>query len=655
MSKLRAFVGHSFMPEDEPVVRAFLKFFDQVKEMNLGFTWQHAEPAEPKVLAAKVLGLMEGKNLFVGICTKKEVVVAPDNLKPVFLNKSFLKARQEHLTWKTSDWIIQEIGLATGRGMELMLIVENGMRQPGGIQGDLEYIPFDREAPEKSFGKILEMIRALMPKGAVMAGDEADMRATPEDKQGAEEEEGEEWYKPKPDWGRRKFEVSLMHTIATINEKAAKEIYEAYIATEDGKIEGNRESWEAFREYAHLVFGKGGNFARLQEMARSHPRNGKIQRYVAKGYQEYEEHEKAGACFIAAADAASDAKSQLESYSDAAVAFAQSGQKEGAIATLQRVRNLASKVEDGKSILLKTAREIAEHADDNDGVLGLTERLLQLHPEDIDARFRLALKYSEAGSHDLAMLHYLKIPYQERAAGTWNNLGVEFDHFDLESKSIVAYRKAEELGETLAMSNLAQKLIRGGFIAEAEEVCERAVKIKDYHKNVGYAITRIKDLPEEEAKKEKEITTKAVPVGEFYRDYGQGLISETVPDVVGVWNSKQCPLNVEIKNGKFQAEGSYEQETLNGLLGLALAGVGSAQPPKATKHTIRYEGVVTGHAINGSLLIDEEGKTKASTSLLGLTEKTKYVLMIISDDLKEIRVYKKGASESDRFYTLTKH
>jgi len=50
----------------------------------------------------------------------------------------------------------------------------------------------------------------------------------------------------------------------------------------------------------------------------------------------------------------------------------------------------------------------------------------------------------------------LKIPEQERHSATWNNLGVEFDLSSLPSKSVNAYRKAEEKGETLAMSNLAQ-------------------------------------------------------------------------------------------------------------------------------------------------------------------------------------------------------
>jgi hypothetical protein len=72
MSQLKAFVGHSFLKEDEEVVRTFLEFFDHVKGMGIGFDWDHAKPAEPKTLAEKVLTLAQDKNLFIGICTKKE-------------------------------------------------------------------------------------------------------------------------------------------------------------------------------------------------------------------------------------------------------------------------------------------------------------------------------------------------------------------------------------------------------------------------------------------------------------------------------------------------------------------------------------------------------------------------------------------------------
>ena len=137
MTSLKAFVGHSFTTDDEDVVPTFLKYFDQVKELDIGFSWDHAEVAEAKELAQKVLRLMEGKNLFIGICTKKEATILPDGLSRSKLNKKILKAKEDQFLWKTSDWIIQEIGLAIGKGMDLILLLENGLRHPGELQGNI--------------------------------------------------------------------------------------------------------------------------------------------------------------------------------------------------------------------------------------------------------------------------------------------------------------------------------------------------------------------------------------------------------------------------------------------------------------------------------------------------------------------------------------
>src|SRR5947209_17633132 len=116
MGEIRAFVGHSFLEQDEAVVRQFLKYFDQLSGTNLNFSWEHAERAEPKILAAKVISLLSDKNVFIGICTRKERVVSPAALRATVFPRGSLRARQDQFLWKTSDWIIQEIGLAIGKG-----------------------------------------------------------------------------------------------------------------------------------------------------------------------------------------------------------------------------------------------------------------------------------------------------------------------------------------------------------------------------------------------------------------------------------------------------------------------------------------------------------------------------------------------------------
>jgi len=88
MAGIRAFVGHSFTANDEQVVGQFLKYLNQVSGL-LDFSWQHAENAEPKDLAAKVLSLIADKTVFIAICTRKELVA----VQP----KSSILARQHLL------------------------------------------------------------------------------------------------------------------------------------------------------------------------------------------------------------------------------------------------------------------------------------------------------------------------------------------------------------------------------------------------------------------------------------------------------------------------------------------------------------------------------------------------------------------------------
>ena len=164
MSGIKAFVGHSFTENDTEIVRYFLDLFDRISALGIGFSWEHAEGAEPKVLTEKVLELIEGKNLFIGICTAKETVVT--NTRKSRINKNDLVVEKKACFVKTSDWIIQEIGLAIGKNMKVMLLLEEGIRPPGGLQGNLEYIEFKKDSPEKAFLKILEMIKAINPKSA---------------------------------------------------------------------------------------------------------------------------------------------------------------------------------------------------------------------------------------------------------------------------------------------------------------------------------------------------------------------------------------------------------------------------------------------------------------------------------------------------------
>lgn len=647
MSTLKAFVGHSFTEEDEDVVRKFLDYFSQIQNMGIGFSWEHAREAEPKVLAEKVLKLIEDKNLFIGICTKKEKVINQNKLKSKFLSKSEQCGNVDDFDWKTSDWIIQEIGLAIGRGMDIMLLVEEGLRAPGGFQGNLEYIQFNRQTPGDSFGRILEMIRALLPHAKPIDEAIAGMPKPAEEKE--EKEEGDEWVNPKPEWKRQNYEHALMHIIAKEDKDGEQKIDDAYLETEEGKEENNIDSWVATREYLHILLSKDGSLGRLEMLSKEKPENSEVQKYLAKAYQHFDEEEKAAKVFSIAAENETDNKQAILMLGYAARAFARANKKTELNELICKVKEKSSLIEEGEIELLKCLIDIADIQDNKTLSLAYAERLLDLKPDDYDSRFNLAYGHSDNDRRNLSLFHYLKIPYRNRNAIAWNNLGVEYSKLDIDGKSVDAYRKSEEMNETLAMDNLARSFLEAGFFEEAKDLCEKAKKLEDYNKNVDDTSFKLKKKQEEEEEKTNEVLERVKPIHEFFVKYGRAAAKENISNLNGSWEGSRCQLNLEIYNGKFKAYGTYEVASL----GLIMGALGGAE--EKPKYEILYEGEITGYAIKGTVTINELGKKKKATTLLTKDEDAKDVLMMISDDVLKISVYQESATyETQRFQEIKK-
>jgi tetratricopeptide (TPR) repeat protein len=646
---IRAFVGHSFTSDDEAVVTRFTKYFDQLANLYPNFSWTHAEPAEPKVLADKVMQLIDGANLFIGICTKKERVVAPSVLSATIIPKGFLKAREGAYSWKTSDWIIQEIGLAKGRGLDLMLLVEDGLRQPGGLQGNLEYISFSREAPEKAFGKIVEMLTALVPK-VESAGAASPEPATAKVVAQDEPPAGTDWVTPKLDWKRGDYEFAVMHLTFSDDDSGVAKISKAYLDSAIVQGEVDKDTWAAFQEHIKIVFRKGGDIDRLNALADKHPKNPEILGYLANGYERYGQHAKAASLFVRASEAVQDSSGQLEHLRRAAIAFENAQESTSADGVVEKMKSI-NLDGSGEMEVLEAERALAELRKQDDFELGALERLVEISPSDNDRRFSLAYKYSETEHGKLALSHYIAIPTGVRTPIAWNNLGVAYDQLDVPIRSVSAYRKAEQSGETLSMSNLANKFLKAGFIDEARVVADAALAKKDFHANVAKTLSLIKESSEEEDKKVTELLQKSRPMLEFYRDFGRAMGRLAPASISSAWKDPNCVLAVAWSTDRFQANGSYERPML-GIIARAM--LGESDPASSTKYPrmlVEYQGTVRGCAIVGTVTRQSEEEKKKPRSFLDQTDSLK-VLGILSDDGKEIRVFEHATKSEPRFYSL---
>jgi len=653
MKQINAFIGHSFSPEDKDVVRAFLDFFEEIKNMGIGFNWEHAEAAETKELAEKVLRVIEDKNLFIGICTRKEKAISADMLKPTWWFSTDLKAPSTSFLWKTSDWILQEIGLALGRSMDLMLLVEEGVRRPGGFQGNREYITFNRQAPERSYKQILETVRSLIPKPVGTQGVTLETVKAQDEPAPAHEDEGSDWLEPKPSWDKGDFRLALSHMVMVGDLDGENKISDAYLSTPDGQQEHNKLTWAAGREYLKIRFGKGGSLTKLEAMSRNNSNNSRLQYYLARSYQVYGEDSRAGDTLRIAAQIEQDEKQKLAFLSDAAVAHTRSKDVNKKKSSIEELQSVSVGIEGGEAILTDTLRQIADIENDKESYLAYSEYLLDLRPDDNDLRFKLAYEYSQQNRSELSLCYYMKIPYPERSPVAWNNIGVADARLDLHSLAVDAYRKSEELGETLAMSNLALKLMAAGFLKEAHETCDRAIQIKDYHKNVGDTIYQIKKAREEETEKQQKIFSDVKPYSEFYRDYGRAAAKAALAEEHGIWQGPKCKLNVTITKNQFRAEGTYEvpEFGLGSLSAFLLPGTAPTGQPKSVTHTFKIDGVIRGQAIMAKI---SEGKEGELNTLLTGSLNTRVALMILSEDRSEIQVYEKDPPNAGKLYSMTR-
>lgn len=574
-------------------------------------------------------------------------------LNPPVWPRKQLAAAEEAFEWKTSDWITQEIGLAIGRGMDLMILLEKGVRRPGGLQGNHEYIVFERSAPEKTFTQILQTLRSLMPKEAFSSSKPKVPETEREEDEPGNEQVEVDLLELREDWPRRRFELALLHAVVDEDEDAKAKIDRMFLDSPHGQQPGAHESWDAVKERLRITFGKGGKLSTLEQLAATHPENSNVHRNLGLVYRSYEQHGKAAVQFTLAAETADSDESALGSYGDAVLSLLDAGKKAEAFPLIEKIKGLARKIDKGELQLIGILRQVAEKQGDNDAVYGLYEHLLHLVPDDTDSRFSLAYRYSSNSFEELALYHYLKINYLARGSGAWNNLGVQFEHFGLSAKAVEAYRKSEMLGETLAMGNLAYILLNAGFVHEAEDICNKALPIENCDKRVSQALTRIKEIPAEEDKKQEEITAQVMRLNRFFGDFGQALLDENVSEHEGLWKGSECEFRITIRNGKLEAIGEFERDFV-GVLANALRGTDiSGKPTGPRRFRITYRGYLDGRTVRGVRKREEIGKEAPPQTLLGSIGNEGTVLMVISKSLQQISVCERVDSKERTFNELT--
>ena len=116
-----AFVGHSFAVEDQPIIERLLDFFSK-----LGLICDTGMRSEPSSISDKVRSRINEAEIFVAIFTRRGTANVDGS-------------------YSTSAWVVEEKSYAIAQGKRVLLFVEEGVSDIGGMQGDMEYIKFNRD------------------------------------------------------------------------------------------------------------------------------------------------------------------------------------------------------------------------------------------------------------------------------------------------------------------------------------------------------------------------------------------------------------------------------------------------------------------------------------------------------------------------------
>jgi len=661
MELIRAFVGHSFSKRDKEVVDPILKCLDEIAALQPNFSWEHAEQPEATLVDQKVLAKLQDKNLFIGICTAKERAIGQDFLKRPWLSNKLAGAEKDFAS-KTSDWLIQEIGVALGRNMRIILLIEDNTRRPGEMQGNLEFIALDRNAPEKSFTALMRMVSALSNVPGTTAQPQRPETSALEpaptsDPRVPEQPEVSQldWMHPRPEWTQKEFNRALFMSVADGMKDIETNITTSFLASEAGSNESNRRQWAALTEYLRLFFQRDGKLHVLKELANKDPPIPIVWVYLARNYGVFGEHASAAQSFDRAIELESDILDRLAWIRDSALEWYKAGDKQKAETMIALARDLGAGKADLEPAVLQAELALADEANDKQLRIAILERTLQLDPSDGKSRFQLAFTYSELSFDELAAYHYDKIPVGQRDHAAWNNLGISLGSIGLPVQCIKSLRESESLGGTLAMANLGTRLLEAGFLREAREILERAGAIPDHSRNVDDALNTLKAITENEEKTEITAYESAREVGEFYRNFGRASARPDARDIDPRWQGPNGDLLIVTQNGKeIVIKGTYEVPRWGGLAAALIPAMSAATDLEL--YQIEYRGIIRGTTVTGTVT-----RTKAAEAislppiLRTASSPPPEVLMWISDHGEEMSVLERPKGETrTRLSTLTR-
>lgn len=188
-----------------------------------------------------------------------------------------------------------------------------------------------------------------------------------------------------------------------------------------------------------------------------------------------------------------------------------------------------------------------------------------MKPNDTGLIFKVGYSYAESEYDELSLLHYKNArDINPEDEAVQNNLGVQYDDLKMPVKSILSYKKAEKLGNTLASANLAYRLMNAGFTEEAKTILDTAATKEGAHPNVNSALSDLPKRIEKEEEIEKGKIKLALNLRKFFLGFTEGKFTkgDKLGNVSGEWKSDDdTPFQLSVSDNKIT--GTWKEKLIS--------------------------------------------------------------------------------------------
>lgn len=677
---MKAFIGHSFDEEDKPTIRVFKDYFTALgKTMN--FSWDDADETDIIGISVKVKEKMLGKQLFIGILTKKQCEIEKNLLSiPKWIHKDKFMGSQKDFYWGTSYWIIQESGYAIGKDMVVLFLIEKDVKKPEGLHSDVEVIFFEKGKESEKFQSIAEGLGNLFnriegirggvkteqlpprPKDEIENQESKDLAGVPVEsnkqalsKQGDTNKIAEENSKEMTD----EDYIFALITSARKNEEDKFNELKEKILSKYKDNQNKRSEWLAKTLHLRSVFFKENVLDYLKQLHKDNPDNPYIIYCIGYELEKYGNHNEAATEYVKSANLEKKWGDKLHRIHLAAEAYVKDGQRDNALNIL--LNELRGELpQDEKSIIYGYLADIAKSLKDDMLFTAFSEKTLSLNPSHDSLRFDLASKYDDLNKAALSLFHYKILTNSNPNSSNLNNQGVAYDKLGLPAKEADSFKKASEKGSTTALGNLAQKLLNEGFIEEANEKIRMAMEMDGYEESdIQKPLARLSSIPKQEEEKETKILEDTKEEKLFALEYADGYsIPFVVNDTInGDWQSRHGELSINLESGNIllgQKGANIPEGNFLGIFGLAtnpLLGKAAEEKPTFSKRNIYFEGsIVRNRVIKYKMRIEIQPSnvyaSKTTNEFSGMG--------IIDTKLNTIRVIEFDKDNKQTLYKLVK-